>query len=448
MQAIDNLPEINVAKPESGKKKKGFLPLLFGGGGAVTAKSAGMLISLALTVLTAGTSIIISHLKTSSRSGSLPPAVEATGKEAPGSTGKAAPEAVKETAEAGGSSENAGGSVSEAGASASDSSVSGGDGGGASGAEPAAGKPESASGASDAGAASSRSAAKMTGTKKIGELTSQLGQNRLQFGTGNFSNKFGNTFGPEGIGSGGVMGEFQRPMVNRNKLLAMKGSARPVMSRGALARAGAGARGAHSQAKAIRGGLNYLGTNVDSAKGTVDKAWEGSTGVGQNAGGGGIVPGLTGGGVAASPSLDNTKKPVEKADKKQTPVVSGKKTDEVTPWAELAGRAGILLGIATVAIGIISALSVVPDVTLKGIAAGLALIVAGALASYVSWLGYRIMTEYHEAYTGLAYITAGMVTAGAAAVALTGRLGGPATALTLTVVSGVIQTIIALTSGK
>lgn len=143
----------------------------------------------------------------------------------------------------------------------------------------------------------------------MASLTSQLGG-----GSNNFSNfgGFGNKFNDgatgmkmgftSGIGSGfAAMPKFDS---RKQKLLAMKGSARPVFGGARAGRNGAIGAGAWNQAQGLRGiQKSYTGTSIDAARSTQDQAWTGTTADGSTAGGAGISDG--GAGVVSGPSLDN-----------------------------------------------------------------------------------------------------------------------------------------------
>lgn len=152
-------------------------------------------------------------------------------------------------------------------------------------------------------------AAKLQGGAMGGSLTSSLGGGSNKFSSmGGFGNKFnsgatGAKAGfTSGIGTGfGGMPKFD---ARKNKMLAMKGNARPVFS-GAKA-GGKGSYGPKSlgQAKGLRNmQKTYTGSNVDSARSTQDKAWTGSTAEGDASGGAGVGDG-GGAGIMTSPSLD------------------------------------------------------------------------------------------------------------------------------------------------
>lgn len=143
----------------------------------------------------------------------------------------------------------------------------------------------------------------------MASLTSQLGGGSNNFSNfGGFGNKFNDgAAGPKmgftsGLGAGfAAMPKFDS---RKQKLLAMKGSARPVFGGARAGKKGTIGAGAWNQAQGLRGiQKSYTGTSIDAARSTQDQAWTGTTADGSAAGGAGISDG--GAGVVSGPSLDN-----------------------------------------------------------------------------------------------------------------------------------------------
>lgn len=131
-------------------------------------------------------------------------------------------------------------------------------------------------------------------------------------GSSRFSNMggFGNKFNSGATGGYGNLGSGFKaiPKFNpKNKVLAMKGSARPVFSNSKGKKSGVIGKGAYGQAKGVKDTQRTsYGDGADGSRSTQDKAWQGTTPSGVAAGGAGVAPGGTGGaGIVTSPSLDN-----------------------------------------------------------------------------------------------------------------------------------------------
>lgn len=288
-------------------------------------------------------------------------------------------------------------------------------------------------------------AAKLQGSMG-GSLTSSLGGGSSKFSAmGGFGNKFGQgATGAKagftsGIGTGfGGMPKFD---ARKNKMLAMKGNARPVFS-GAKA-GGKGAYGPKSlgQAKGLRNmQKTYTGSSVDSARSTQDKAWTGSTADGDvGAGGAGVGDG-GGAGVMTSPSLDNggssgggggggtVAEPVVPA--------ANPPTDD-SPWKGLPEKAmGLIIlsvGLAVAGAALINAgKAAAVFVGAGGWLYSLGMILCGiaaALAVGAIIIGIQLMASHGQSMMGAIYTLGGAL---AGAGALVAMLGDPSKALSTT----------------
>jgi len=196
----------------------------------------------------------------------------------------------------------------------------------------------------------------------MASLTSQLGGGSSKFSNmGGFSNKFGSgaTGAKTGFSSGIGAGFSNMPKFDnrKGKMLAMKGSARPVFGSSKAGKKGAIGSGAMNQAKGMRAIQKSFtgGTSIDGARSTQDKAWEGTTGEDAASGSGaGISDG--GAGIVSSPSLDNVDGMsggggTDGIDEPVIPDVEGN-TDE-SPWASLLSNVMslILMSAVLAAIG-------------------------------------------------------------------------------------------------
>jgi len=257
----------------------------------------------------------------------------------------------------------------------------------------------------------------------MASLTSSLGGGSNKFSNmGGFSNKFGSgaTGAKAGFSSGIGSGFSGMPKFDarKNKMMAMKGSARPVFGGSKAGKKGTFGSGAFGQAKGMRATQkSYTGTSIDSARSTQDQAWGSTTPDGSTDGGAGLSDG--GAGVVTSPSLDNAGNGgggggVDTPDA-SAPDASG--PTNVSPWASLVQNIMMLVMLSC----ILSALATVVykiqpygwifAMILAGIAAILAL---AAIVMAVKLMGSQAaMGGLYLLGGSLALVAAGMAMYGA-----------------------------------
>lgn len=438
----NNLPEIDLAKINTEKrKKKGFLPWLSGGaggsgasgglGGLFAGKSAALFVTLAVTGLAVGTGLVVSNL--GDKSAQTKKAFQSQNIGAPvggASQGQYVPGMERARRSQSGVSSLAMFAEGNKGkiAGVGDFAVS----------EESQRDEEQESDAAAqepvAGEMAEQLAGRLIG-EQMGGLSSQLGggSNRFKGWSGRFDNKFGNTFGTKGVGSDGVMGSFQRPTFKKNKLLSMRRPRAISGRRSTISHKGVGKKSL-DQAFGVKKQQKGYTTSIDSAKSTQDKAWEGTTGGdgGMDTGGGGIGSG--GAGLVTSPSLDNLNQAVGGDDLNDdfNYIAPTTTPPDASPWAELVKWAGIALMVANLLIVIVSLMSKIANIlmsnpwtwaagaALKVKAAYVALYVAGTLGAGVAAAGVYIMTQYGQTLLGSVYTIAGGVTAVTAFAALAG----------------------------
>jgi len=279
----------------------------------------------------------------------------------------------------------------------------------------------------------------------MGSLTSQLGGGSNKFSNmGGFGNKFnqGATGAKTGFGSGIGSGFSSMPNFDKRKgkMLAMKGTARPVFTSGKAGKKGKFGAGSFGQAKGMRDvQKSYSGTSIDAARSTQDKAWEGETGAGSvGAGGAGLGDG--GAGVMSSPSLDNadssgggggTGTPSEPVVPDTTP------PENVSPWASLVTSILMLITVSAV----LSAIASKVSGTVFGYAIAVIIAaVAAALAAVALVMAIMLMTEHGQELMGGLYA----VGAGLALVAAVAALGGGSEAV---MAPGTATTVMWLAAG-
>jgi len=281
----------------------------------------------------------------------------------------------------------------------------------------------------------------------MASLTSQLGGGDSKFSNmGGFGNKFGSgaTGAKAGFSSGIGAGFSGMPKFDqrKNKMMAMKGSARPVFAGGSANKRGAFGTGAFSQAKGLKATQkSYTGTNIDSARSTQDKAWEGSTPDGSTGGGGaGLSDG--GAGVVTSPSMDNasggsggggTGTPSEPT------VPNASDHTDASPWAGIPAQALMMIVMSIIMSAIASyliSIGVGPLAFLKIVGYALACI-ALALALYATYLGLQLMASYGQTWLGLVYTVGGGCAAAAAALAFAGSVANNGMQLAFSAMAGV-----------
>lgn len=285
----------------------------------------------------------------------------------------------------------------------------------------------------------------------MASLTSSLGGGSSKFSNmGGFSNKFGQgatggakTGFSSGIGAGfSSMPKFDQ---RKGKMMAMKGSARPVFGGSKAGKKGTFGSGAFSQAKGMRATQkSYTGTSVDSARSTQDKAWEGTTGEGNAAAGAGISDG--GAGVVTSPSMDNTRSSGGGGGA-NTPVASVPNASgptDVSPWANLLSNV-MMLVLLSIALSYCASKIAIPWI--RWIVAAIALI--AALAAIV--MAIEIMGRHGQMLLGICYMLGGVMAAISAIMSFAGSSKeAPGTAKTgwLMMAAGVISLIGSMLGGK
>ncbi|MCX5786773.1 MAG: hypothetical protein NTX59_13915 [Elusimicrobia bacterium] len=296
----------------------------------------------------------------------------------------------------------------------------------------------------------------------MGSLTSSLGGGESKFsGMGGFGNKFGKgAVGPQvGLSSVGSGFQGMPKFDQRKKVLAMKGSSRPVFS---SAKSGKGAKsgpGSYNQAKGIKATQkSYSGSNVDSARSTQDKAWEGSTAEGTT-GGAGVGAGDGGAGVVTSPSLDNTSSSggsstAGTGDEPVVPDTTGK-TDADKALTSMCNMAMMLILLSAVLSAIGGALVAAGEAAEAAFGSGSALITIGDILNVIAIilgvaaiaLGVMIMTSKGQAMMGGIYIIGGGVAVMAGIAAFSGEALG-VSALMWSAIAGIIGLLGAMAGGS
>jgi hypothetical protein len=286
----------------------------------------------------------------------------------------------------------------------------------------------------------------------MASLTSQLGGGSNKFSNmGGFSNKFnqGTTGAKTGFSSGIGSGFSAMPKFDsrKGKMLAMKGSARPVFGGAKAGKKGSVGAGAFGQAKGMREiQKSFTGDTADGARSTQDKAWEGTTGdEAVSAGGAGLGDG--GAGIVTSPSIDNVGDtgggagggtPNEPTVPDATPPI------DVSPWAGLLQQAMmyIILSAVLSAIGgyLVQIGKTLPKpwgAILEAIGMILCL-AAMALGVMALMMGVQVMSTYGQTLLGSVYIIGGGVAIAAAVMGMTGKSAGPITPMWMSAIAGVI----------
>ncbi|MDP2865415.1 MAG: hypothetical protein Q8O90_04145 [Elusimicrobiota bacterium] len=281
-----------------------------------------------------------------------------------------------------------------------------------------------------------------------GSLTSSLGGGSSKFsGMGGFGNKFGQgatgakTGFTSGIGAGfGGMPKFDQ---RKNKMLAMKSSARPVFSGAKGGKKGTYGAGSFGQAKGLRNTQKtYTGKEVDQMRSTQDKAWEGSTAEGDaGAGGAGLADG--GAGVMTSPSLDT-------GGSSGGGGGGGTIPDPVVPPTTPPVDASPWAGIPTTVLALITASLILSAVASYLVSIGntpytfylkvIGWILAGvalAMAGYAMYLGLTLMTQHGQSAMGGLYMVGGGCAAGAAILAFAGSVANNAMQLAFSAMAAV-----------
>ncbi len=289
----------------------------------------------------------------------------------------------------------------------------------------------------------------------MASLTSSLGGGSNKFSNmGGFSNKFGSgaTGAKAGFSSGIGSGFSGMPKFDarKNKMMAMKGSARPVFGGSKAGKRGTFGSGAYNQAKGMRATQKqFSGTSIDSARSTQDKAWEGTTGEGSADGGAGISDG-GGAGIVTSPSLDNTSSSGGGGGS-DTPDASAPEASaptDVSPWASDLSTCMMLLMLSAMITGLTAAAANAGWIGKEVAIILFAIAAALALAAMV----YAIKVMGSQALLGTVYLIGSGVALAAAALAISGydELAGGAnlTPVWLAAGAGVISMIGSMLGGK
>lgn len=274
-----------------------------------------------------------------------------------------------------------------------------------------------------------------------GSMTSSLGGGSSKFSAmGGFGNKFGQgATGAKGgftsgIGSGfSGMPKFDQ---RKGKLLAMKGSARPVFS-GSKGGKGKFGNGAFGQAKGLRNmQKTYSGTSADSARSTQDAAWTGSTAEGNTgAGGAGLSDG--GAGIVTSPSLDNTSGSGGGGGTDGSPT-GGDPLPVVptnaSPWAGLVNSLVSMLTMAAILAALGSALIKVANAMSTAVFAGVAAqairiagyamcIAAMVLGAVIIVQAMTLISQHGQAMLGSLFMIGGACAIAAGGMGMAGAFG-------------------------
>jgi len=287
------------------------------------------------------------------------------------------------------------------------------------------------------------------------DLTGSLGGGSSKFSNmGGFANKFGQgAVGPKVGFSGGVGSGFQgMPKFDqRKKMLAMKGSSRPVFSKAQGGKKGQYGKGSLNQAKGVKATQkSYSGTNIDAARSTQDKAWEGATGEeGAAATGAGISDG--GGGLVTSPSLDNAGSGgggggVGTPDEPVIPTATT--PEDVSPWKGLPQKAMMLLLLSAIISAIASAVAKIKPWGM--IVACILAAVAIGLAVAAMFIGFQLTSSYGQTMLGMIYVIGGGCAIAAALMAIAGAFGMSAlfNSMWMSAIAGILGLLGSMMGGK
>ncbi|MHB0994961.1 MAG: hypothetical protein ACYC2I_01185 [Elusimicrobiales bacterium] len=261
----------------------------------------------------------------------------------------------------------------------------------------------------------------------MASLTSSLGGGSNKFSNmGGFSNKFGSgaTGAKAGFSSGIGSGFSSMPKFDarKNKMMAMKSSARPVFGGSKAGKRGTFGSGAYNQAKGLRATQKqFSGTSIDSARSTQDKAWEGATGDGEAGGGAGISDG--GAGIVTSPSLDNVGNSGGGggSDTPDASAPDASAPTDVSPWASDLSTCMMLVLLSCILsfIGAKLCESKVPWIYWLGV---VLICVAMALAAAAMVMAIKVMGS--QKLLGGLYLIGGGLALAAAIMAFSGKTKG------------------------
>ena len=281
------------------------------------------------------------------------------------------------------------------------------------------------------------------------------GSNANRFSMGGFGNKSDGSKTSSARTGPGV--KIQGQSDQRAKLLAMKGSARPVLGK---ARNVKGVKGktAWGQSKGVFATQkSYTGGNADAARSTQDKAWEGATADGgAGTGGSGLTEGEPG--IMTSPSLDNTSSGgsssgavTPEEEEPATPAEASSPKD-VSPWKSIVSMVMMLILISA-ALAVIGAIFIENSTWFWGwgYIIGMTLcIIAAALAAMAMVMSIMLMTKYGQAALGGLYTLGSGLALAAAIVAMTGKPDAAAStwSLWLAAAAGVCSMMGMMVGGK
>ncbi|HBB66111.1 MAG: hypothetical protein A2X28_10780 [Elusimicrobia bacterium GWA2_56_46] len=290
-----------------------------------------------------------------------------------------------------------------------------------------------------------------------GGLSSSMGGGDGKFsGMGGFWNKFNSgAVGPK-AGLSSLGGGFQSSprFDQRKKLLAMKGSSRPVFSRSRGLGSSPIGRGSYGQAKGVRATQrSNTGRDVDSNRSTQDRAWEGSTGDGSaSSAGAGVSPGEGGSGIVTSPSLDNTSTGGGGGTVDDPVIPDVGAPVDVSPWQGLPQQAMMYIMLSAVLSmigGILIGMRSVPYIGMILYAIGMALCAAAlALGAMALMIGIKLMSSFGQGMLGTIYTIGGGVAMAAAGMAMAGKSVGPITPMWMAGIAGILGLLGSMAGGK
>ena len=288
-------------------------------------------------------------------------------------------------------------------------------------------------------------AAKLQGFNAT-SLTTGLGGN-----SGNlpFGSKFGQgAFGPKvdfsGVGSG--FANLPKYADRKNKILAMNQNKKAVRGKSSAGKRGAYGKKALSQAKGVKDTQQqYTATGIEGLRGTQDQAWVGQTGDGTADGGAGLGAGEIsegGGGMATTPSIDNTSSPPDTGDGGDDGDPCVTDPDSCTdseidnPWGDLCNQSMMYLMLsAALAYAGSKIVKYGMELIKKGWPAmilGIILLIAGIMMCLAAlYMCYKVIANGSELYgkhgqhmLGTIYIIGGIIGMVGAIMAIILGLGG------------------------
>ena len=277
-----------------------------------------------------------------------------------------------------------------------------------------------------------------------------------------FSNAFGSSSGGGGQAGEGPKRELTSqlnskvgagfknlPKFNqRQKLMSMKGSARPVVTAKGV-KTMAGRKGALGQSKAIRNSqLKATGSyDPDSMRSTQDQAWEGTTDPGKGVGGSGLNPGAGGSGPSPSNPGDSSgssgsgssgssgsssgSSGSSSGSSSGDPNPSPDPTpQDISPWAGLASAILKMVVLASVLAVAGAAIIAAAGWTGVGYYIGMAMCIAAAgLAIWAGVLAAKLISQYHQMALGALYLAGAGLALTGAVMAMFGNAAAPLTTM-------------------